>query len=313
MLGRTADSLYWMARYMERAENVSRILDVGLRMALIPSTAETRESTWVSTLEVIGGSEDFAEKYEVVNRDNVIKYLALDPENPSSIYSSLRAARENGRALRGTITTEMWESLNASWLEIRDTNNPGTAARGQRDLFDWVKERVHLFRGVTNSTMLQDDSFEFTRLGWYVERAGNTARLLDSKYHILLPSADEVGGAVDYYQWGALLRSVSAFRAYHKIYTNVIRPRRVAELLIMQRDLPRSLHACLNQITSSLDELCGRRPFECRRLAGELHARIAYGSMDDIISAGLHEFLTEFVEDSTYLGGQIQRDFLMLA
>ena len=313
MLGRTADSLYWMARYMERAENVSRILDVGLRMALIPSSEETRQSTWISTLEVIGEQEGFAERYDVVNRDNVIQYLALDPENPSSIYSSLRAARENGRALRGTITTEMWESLNTSWLEIRDSSQPGVVARGHRDLFDWVKERVHLYRGVTNGTMLQDDSFEFTRLGWYVERAGNTARLLDSKYHILLPSADEVGGAVDYYQWGALLRSVSAFRAYHKIYSNVITPRRVAELLIMQRDLPRSLHASLNQITSSLDELCGRRPYECRRLAGELHARIAYGSMKDIIRDGLHEFLTEFVEDSTYLGGQIQRDFLMLA
>ena len=129
----------------------------------------------------------------------------------------------------------------------------------------------------------------------------------------MLPSAEEVGGAVDYYQWGALLRSVSAFRAYHKIYSNVITPRRVAELLIMQADMPRSLHACLNQITASLDALCGRRPFECRRLAGELHARIAYGSMNDIFNAGLHEFLTEIIEDSSALGEQIQTDFLMLA
>ena len=313
MLGRTADSLYWMARYIERAENISRILDVGLRMALITRSPETRESTWISTLEIVGGQEEFSDRYDVVSRDNVIKFLALDPENPSSIYSALKAARENGRALRGTITTEMWESLNATWLEIRDSNEEVVAALGDRDLFDWVKERAHLFRGVTNGTMLQDDSFEFTRLGWYVERAGNTARLLDSKYHILLPSAEEVGGAVDYYQWGALLRSVSAFRAYHKIYSNVITPRRVAELLIMQADMPRSLHSCLNQITSSLDRLCDRRPFECRRLAGELHARIAYGSMGAIFGKGLHEFLTEFIEDSTELGGQIQRDFLMLA
>ena len=313
MLGRTADSLYWMARYMERAENVSRILDVGLRMALIPSAAETQESTWISTLEVIGEQEEFAERYDTVNRDNVIHYLALDRENPSSIISSLRAARENGRALRGTITTEMWESLNATWLEVRDYEEKDLVSRGHRDIFDWVKERAHLFRGVTNGTMLQDESFEFTRLGWYVERAGNTARLLDSKYHILLSSADEAGGAVDYYQWGALLRSVSAFRAYHKIYSNVITPRRVAELLIMHADMPRSLHACLSQIMSSLDRLCGRRPFECRRLAGELHARIAYASMNDIFKGGLHEFLTEFIEDSTTLGQQIQRDFLMLA
>lgn len=313
MLGRTADSLYWMARYMERAENVARILDVGLRMALIPSSRETRDSAWVSALEVAGGQEDFAERYGEVNRDNVIRYLALDSENLSSIYSSLRAARENARALRGTITTEIWESLNGTWLEIRDLDEAAIVGRGLRDLFDWVKERVNLFRGVANGTMLQDDSYHFVRLGWSVERAGNTARLLDSKYHILLPRVTDVGGAVDYYQWGALLRSVSAFRAYHKIYSNVITPRRVAELLIMRADMPRSLHACLNLITGTLDELCGRRPFECRRLAGELHARIAYGSMDAIFAMGLHEFLTDFIERNSELGVRIERDFMMLA
>jgi uncharacterized alpha-E superfamily protein len=302
-----------MARYVERAENVARILDVGLRMTLIPSAPETRESAWLSTLEVAGGQDEFAERYGAIDRNSVIRFLALDPENISSIYSSLRAARENARALRGTITTEMWESLNSTWLEVRDLDDESIRARGYRDLFDWVKERVHLFRGVTDGTMLQDDSYTFVRLGWSVERAGNTARLLDSKYHILLPSVADVGGAVDYYQWGALLRSVSAFRAYHKIYSNVITPRRIAELLIMRADMPRSLHACLNQITGSLDQLCGRRPFECRRQAGELHARIAYGSMDAIFAMGMHEFLTEFIDRSSDLGVQIQRDFMMLA
>jgi len=313
MLGRTADSLYWMARYMERAENTSRILDVALRMALIPSAQETRDSAWISTLEVAGVQEDFDDRYGAATRENIIRYLVLDPEYPSSLYASLRAARENARALRGTITIEMWESLNATWLEIRDLDEAKLRNRGYRDLLDWVKERVHLFRGVTTGTMLQDDSYEFARLGWFVERSGHTARLLDSKYHVLLPSAEEVGGAVDYYQWGALLRSVSAFRAYHKVYSNVITPRRVAELLIMRADMPRSLHTCLSQITNSLDQLCDRRPFECRRLSGELHARIAYGSMDEIFKIGLHEFLTEFIEDSAELGVQIQRDFMMLA
>jgi uncharacterized alpha-E superfamily protein len=313
MLGRTADSLYWMSRYMERAENVARILDVGLRMALIPSAQETRDSAWVSTLEVAGGHDDFVERHGEINRNDVIRYLTIEQENPSSIYSSLRAARENARALRGTITTEIWESLNSTWLEYRDLDEAALHARGVRDLLDWVKERVNLFRGVANGTMLQDDSFHFVRLGWSLERGGNTARLLDSKYHILLPSVADVGGAVDYYQWGALLRSVSAFRAYHKIYSNVIVPRRVAELLIMRADMPRSLHACLNQITAALDELCGRRPFECRRLAGERHARIAYASMDAIFAKGLHEFLTEFIERNSELGAQIQRDFMMLA
>lgn len=313
MLGRTADSLYWMARYMERAENVARILDVALRMALIPSGKETRDSAWISTLEVAGVQEEFDDRYGEATRDNIIHYLVLDSDYPSSIYASLRAARENARALRGTITIEMWESLNATWLEVRDWDDSALQRRGYRQMLEWVKERVHLFRGVTSGTMLQDDSYEFARLGWFVERSGYTARLLDSKYHVLLPSVEDVGGAVDYYQWGALLRSVSAFRAYHKIYSNVITPRRVAELLIMRADMPRSLHACLSQITASLDQLCGRDPFECRRLAGELHARIAYGSMDEIFELGLHEFLTEFIEDGADLGVQIQRDFMMLA
>ena len=158
MLGRTADSLYWMARYMERAENVSRILDVGLRMALIPSSKETLDSAWNSTLEIAGGQDDFTERYGVASRDNVIRYLALDPENSSSIFASLCAARENARALRGSITTEMWESLNGTWLELREFDEQEVLARGYRDLFDWVKERVHLFRGVTTGTMLRDDS-----------------------------------------------------------------------------------------------------------------------------------------------------------
>lgn len=313
MLGRTADSLYWMARYTERAENIARLLDVGYRMNLMPGDGPTRESVWASAMEVAGCHEAFAEKFDEITRANAIRYLALDPENPSSIYACLYAARENARALRGSITTEMWESLNTTWLDIRDLDYASVELRGYRDLFDWVKERASLFRGVTEGTMLQDDAYAFMRLGWYLERANNTARLLDAKYHVLLGSADDVGGAIDYYQWGAVLRSVSAFRAYHRIYSNVITPWRVAELLIMRDDMPRSLHACQIRIDSALDQLCDRRPYTCRRIAGELHARLKYGSMQDIIDRGLHEFLTDFIDRTSELGAQIQRDFMMLA
>jgi uncharacterized alpha-E superfamily protein len=313
MLGREADQLYWMARYTERAENIARLLDVGYRMNLMPGDGASQQSVWFSALEVTGTQDAFAEKHDEATRDDVIHYLALDRENLSSIVSCIYAARENARALRGTITTEMWEALNTTWLEIRDTDFSAIRLRGYRDLFDWVKERANLFRGVTEGTMLQDDGYAFMRLGWYLERANNTARLLDAKYHVLLGSADDVGGAVDYYQWGALLRSVSAFRAYHHVYSNVITPWRVAELLIMRDDMPRSLHACLNRINGAFDQLCARRPYECRRLAGELHARLEYGTMKDIFDRGLHEFLTDFVDRSTDLGAQIQRDFMMLA
>ena len=311
MLGRTADSLYWMARYTERAENIARLLDVGYRMNLMPGEAATQQSVWLSALEVTGTQASFAEAE--ITRDAVIRHLALDRENPSSIYACLYAARENARALRGSITTEMWEALNAAWLEVRDLDDAALRLRGYRDLFDWVKERASLFRGVTEGTMLQDDGYAFMRLGWYLERANNTARLLDAKYHVLLGSTEDVGGALDYYQWGAVLRSVSAFRAYHRVYSNVITPWRVAELLIMRADMPRSLHACLNRINDALEQLCGRRPYECRRLAGDLHARIEFGTMQDIFDRGLHEFLTEFVDRTSEIGSQIQRDFMMLA
>jgi uncharacterized alpha-E superfamily protein len=314
MLGRIADSLYWMARYSERAESTARILDVGYRMTLMPQDAATRASVWSSTLEIAGCQEAYAEKYGgEVRREDVIRFLAIDPDNPWSLYGCLRAARENARALRSSITIELWEAVNSTWLEIRDMDENALLERGYRDLFDWVKERANLFHGVADGTMLHDDAYAFMRLGWYLERAGNTARILDSKYHVLLASAQDVGGAVDYYQWGALLRSVSAFRAYHKVYSNVIVPARVAELLILREDMPRSLHSCLNQAIGSLDHLCGRRPFECRRIAGELHARIRFASMSEIFTRGLHEFLTDFVDRTTELGGQVQRDFMMLA
>lgn len=313
MLGRTADSLFWMASYAERAENVARMLDVGLRMGLIPSSPELQASAWQSTLEITGSREDYEKRYGAVDQESVIRFLSIDRENASSIWSCLRSARENARALRGTITTEMWEAVNGTWLEIRDIDEKDLLNTGYRSFFENVKNRANLFRGVTNSTMLQDDGYAFVRLGYALERAGNTARLLDSKYHVLLPSVEDVGGAVDYYQWGALLRSVSAFRAYHKIYSNVIEPRRVAELLIMRSDLPRSLRSCLEEACAALDALCMGRPFECRRIAGELHANIAYGRMSDVFSRGLHEFLTEIVDDCRALGGQVQRDFMMLA
>jgi uncharacterized alpha-E superfamily protein len=313
MLGRTADSLYWMARYTERAENTARLLDVGYRMNLLPSGETSQQSVWASALEVSGTQASYAEKYDEVARDDVIRHLVIDRENFSSIVSCIYAARENARALRGSITSEMWEALNATWLELRDIDENALRLRGYRDLFDWVKERTNLLRGVTNGTMLQDDGYAFMRLGWYLERANNTARLLDAKYHVLLGSTADVGGAVDYYQWGALLRSVSAFRAYHRIYSNVITPGRVAELLIMRDDMPRSLHACLNRINDAFDQLCDRRPYECRRIAGELRARLQYGKMADIMNNGLHEFLTDFVDRTTDLGGQVQRDFMMLA
>ncbi|HEX6828525.1 MAG TPA: alpha-E domain-containing protein, partial [Burkholderiales bacterium] len=275
MLSRIAENLYWMARYMERAENTARMLDIAHRMSLMPTGVVEPAQEWDAPLLITGAYESFFSKYAARNEDNVLRYLALDPENTAGILASLEAARENARSVRGSITSEMWEDLNATWLEVRDMTLERVKRMGVREFFEWVKSRSHLFRGVTHGTMLRDEAFRFIRLGTFIERADSTARILDVKYHILLPSIRDVGGAADYYQWGALLRSVSAFQAYRKVYRDQIKPVRVAELLILREDMPRSLHACMNEVHDIL-AIIGN-PGEPQRLAGELHAALHYG------------------------------------
>ena len=312
MLSRTADHLYWMARYIERAENMARVLDVTYSMSLVPNAAQSEAALWLPALEISGNVESYERDYEVTNAADVIHYLALDINNPSSIYNTLRNARENARAVRVAMTSETWENINALWLEFDQFRDADLAKNGLREFCDWVKARSHLFRGVCFGTMLRDDAFSFVRLGTFIERADNTARLLDVKYHLLLPDEEEVGGAVDYYEWSAVLRSVSAFQAYQKIFSDTIEPWRVAELLVLRRDMPRSLHACLDEITPILEQLSGSRQTECRRLAGELHAKLRFGKMQDIFQRGLHEFLSDFVDSNNLLGAEIQRAFLSI-
>ena len=312
MLGRTANQLYWMARYIERAENMARLIDVANRMALLDIPDKAHQSVWASTLEVAGYPEDFVTFGGEVSGSSVVLFLAFDGDFPSSIFAAIRSARENARALRAAITSEMWESINTTWLELRDYDAKMLFNGGVRDFCDWVKERTLSFRGITDATMLRDESYAFLDLGLAIERADNTARLLDSKYHVLLPRDEHVGGSVDYYQWGAILRSLSAFRAYHKVYSDVIQPDRVAELLLLRRDMPRSLTACFERIAGQLDALCHGRPRECQRIAGEIHAGLRFGRIDDIFKQGLHEFLTRFIGRNTELSIQIENDFMML-
>lgn len=310
MLSRTADHLYWMARYIERAENMARVLDVTYNMSLVPNAAESESALWEPALQIAGNIEAFEERYDEYTAANVIHYLAMDEENPSSIFNALRSARENARAVRVALSAETWENINALWLEFGQFFGANLAESGLSAFCDWVKSRSHLFRGVSFGTMLRDDAFRFVRLGTFIERADNTARLLDVKYHLLLPDEEEIGGAVDYYEWSAVLRSVSAFQAYQKVFSDTIEPWRVAELLVLRDDMPRSLHACFDEITPILEQLSGRRNSECRRIAGELHARLHYGRMDEIFQEGLHEFLEDFVTCNNNLGVEIQRSFL---
>ena len=314
MLCRTANELFWMSRHIERAENAARLLDVTYKMSLLPyeivEPGLAWAEPWVVPLVTSGLVTSYYEQYNELAAENVLRLMIFDFANPSSIYSCLYAARESARSVRGAITSEMYEDLNSAWLEIRDCDYATLETRGVSEFLDWVKMRSHLFRGVTFGTMLRDEAYHFIRLGTHLERADNTARILDVKYHTLLPSAADVGGAVDYYQWGALLRSVSGFESYRKIYSDVITPRRVAELLILRDDMPRSLHACMNFIHDTLETLCDDSSREVERAAGELHAKLHYGRADAIIEQGLHEYLMDFLERISALGNGINRYFL---
>ena len=315
MLSRTANELYWMARHIERAENTARLLDVTYRTSLMPyqvhETGLAWADPWSVPLVTLGLATAYYQRHPGLTAENALRYMIFDPANTSSIYECLRTARESARAVRGAITSEMYEDLNSAWIEMRSYDYERIQANGVSDFLDWVKMRSHLFRGVTFGTMLRDEAYHFIRLGTHMERADNTARILDTKYHILLPSIDDVGGAVDYYQWASLLQSLSGFESYRKIYSDVIAPRRIAELLILRDDMPRSLHSCMNFIHDTLGILCDDHTREVERRAGELHARLHYGRTDDIMEFGLHEYLMEFLEQISELGGEVSRAFLV--
>jgi uncharacterized alpha-E superfamily protein len=315
MLCRTANELYWMARHIERAENTARLLDVTYRTSLLPYEVVEPGLAWAEPWSVplvtSGLAKAYYQRYSALTAETVLKYMILDASNPSSIFCCLRAAREAARSVRGAITSEMYEDLNSAWFEMRGYDHGRIDSAGVSDFLDWVKMRSHLFRGVTFGTMLRDEAYHFIRLGTHLERADNTARILDTKYHILLPSADDVGGAVDYYQWQSLLTSVSGFEAYRKIYSDVITPHRVAELLVLRDDMPRSLHSCMNFIFETLELLCDEHSRELSRQAGELHARLHYARTDEMIRFGLHEYLGDFLERVSELADEVSRVFLV--
>ena len=318
MLSRTADHLFWMARYMERAENTARLLDVNYQTSLLPQSSEAAVQGWEGLLGISELTREYLNKFDEVNARDVMAFMVTDATNPSSILSCLRAARENARAVRGALTTEVWETMNQTWLEFNRLVKEGAMARDPADLFEWVKFRSHLSRGVTLGTMLQDESFHFQRIGTFLERADNTARLLDVKFHarnteFFGSGAGNEGKEVDFYHWSAVLRSVSAFEVYRKVYRNVIRPEKVAELLILRAEMPRSLVHCMDEVVSNLRAVANDHSQETLRRAGRLRADLQFSRIDEITATGLHAYLTQFLDRVGDLGGGISRDFLMPA
>lgn len=309
MLSRTADHLFWLARYMERAENTARMLDVNYQTSLLPQSPEVVEQGWRGLLSISELTEDYQRRYGEIDAKQVKDFIVRDERNPSSIISCLRAARENARAVRGALTTEAWETTNQTWLEFKRLVDTGLLARDPSALFEWVKFRSHLSRGVTVGTMLQDEAFNFLRIGSFLERADNTARLLDVKFH----APDGGSSAYDFYHWSAIMRSVSAFEIYRKVYSNVIQPEKVAELLILRANMPRSLAHCMSRLLDNLKRVANDQSGETLRQAGRLQADLAYGRIDEILATGMHQFLDQFLDRVGQLGLGISRDFLMPA
>ena len=315
MLSRTADHLFWMSRYTERAENTARMLDVYYQTALLPQSQAVALVGWQGLISISELLPAYTELHGDIAAREVMDFMVKDESNPSSIVSCLSAARENARAVRGTLTTEVWETLNTTWLDVKRMIKADEFERDPSQFFEWVKFRSHLSRGVTVGTMLMDEALYFMRLGTFLERADNTARLVDVKFHAVqsdfFGAASEKDQEYDFYHWSAILRSVSGFEVYRKVYRDVIKPERVAELLILRPDMPRSLHASLNAVVNNLALVSNDQNSETSRRAGKLAAELKYGRIDEILATGLHAYLTQFLDRVNDLGANISRDFLI--
>jgi uncharacterized alpha-E superfamily protein len=324
MLSRTADCLYWMARYTERAENTARMLDVNHQTSLLPQPAEFLEQSWKKLLTISKLEDAFLKQYEVINRENVLDFMIYETSNPSSIVSCLFAARENARVIRGRITSEVWETQNTTWLELQRI----LQTRHQTDpsrLLEWVKHQCHLFRGVMYGTMLKNESLYFMNIGTLLERADNTARILQTKYeertslespnsedNALLERGESASGNFfDFYHWAALLRSVSAFEIYRQIYSDQITPKQVAKLLIFNKQMPRSLVCCVNELIPLISEVKSQQSKDIERLLGKLKASLDYSGIDEVFSQGLEEFIDEFLERINHIADEFSNAYLI--
>ena len=313
MLSRTASDLFWMSRYLERVENLARMLDVSYSLSLMPQDGRGDGLDEIAMPLLITGTLDaYVERHGALHAERMLHFFALDASNPASIYSCLGAARASAHAVRGRITADMWENINSTWLEIRGIAEQGVGRYGMSRFCDWVKERAHLFRGATYGTLMRNDAFRFIRLGTFIERADNTLRLLDARYEMLGEDAYSVddSSARGYYQWSALLRALSSFEAYTEIYRDAPAAKPVAELLLLRADVPRSLRACTEEINQILADLPGANGRPAQRLAAELDARLRYTGIDEILDEGLHEWLNEQIPLVRQLGNAIHTAYL---
>ena len=312
MLSRTADELYWLARYVERAEYLARILEAAHRLTALPLAYAGASNEWESAVATAGCEQAFATLYPEANEENVTHFLAFSADNPSSIRNCFEAARTNAKSVRTALTVEMWDAINGTWLELQRYGNGPTSREEISRFLRWVQESSLLFDGSAYRTMLRNDAYSFTRLGVFMERADNTARILDVKYHVLLPAQEKVGGTLDYFQWAAILRSVSALTSYHWVYRESLKPWLIADLLILKEEMPRSLASCYENIVTHLDKIAATygRQGPAQRLARGVRTRLQNSRMDEIFQTGLHEFIQTFISDNNRIGSTVSQQYL---
>ena len=319
MLARTADNLFWLARSMERADFTARTIEATLRLEILPKSGPEDMAEWEGALSSVGALDAFHTSHETLDEAAAVEFLTFDRANPSSICNCLENARATGRAVRTALTAETWTAINDAWLELKRFES---RRRGAKDFdreslarfLDYVKKASLDFDGACYRTMLRNDAYWFNRLGIYVERADNTARLLDVKYHLLLPSDEEVGGSLDYFQWVAILRAVSATTSYHWVYRDRVKPWLIADLLILKAAMPRSLISCYESIDRALDSLAREdgRSGASQRQARAMLSRLERSTMSEIFQNGLHEFITGFLDDNARLATTISEQYLFI-
>jgi uncharacterized alpha-E superfamily protein len=295
MLSRVADSLYWMSRYIERAENDARLLDVNLQLLLDLGNEAEAMPHWAPVIASLEETDLFDSLYATADERSVTEFVTLQKKNPNSIFSCLRLARENARTTREQISSEMWEQINRLYLFVQSDAAKKLLRSSPHEFFKRIIAGSHLFQGITDATMTHGEGWDFIRIGTLLERADSSSRILDVKYHILLPTGENVGGNVDTIQWMAVLKSCSALEAYCKLYVSQVGPWKVAEFLITHRDFPRSIRYCIDSLDAALHRISGvvetLYANEAERLSGRLRSDVDYVTIGEIFEFGLHEYL----------------------
>lgn len=312
MLSRTAENLFWIARYLERAETIARLLEVGSRNALMPSIGGGFRNEWESVLRASGTAGAFAEKYGDPVQRNIESFLFFDNDNPSSVVSCIERARENGRIVRTALTGQVWDALNSGHQELQRLRRTERSKLSISDLIDWTTRQCALVKGAIEDTQLRIDGWDFLHIGFALERADATARLLDVKYYVLLPQVDYVGSGLDNYQWRTVLRAMSAHRAFNWAYGGEVTPYKIADFLILNRKSPRALITCIEDAGWHLDRLARGygRSTEAQTMVRDLTAQLSEISVEHIFDEGLHEFLTRFIDEIGDLGRIIHKVYL---